>query len=87
MINVIRATSFFFYINVELTVAVSATDYRRWEEWTDFQEILPAVRIPNSLLPLNLCLVNPALLIVNTDSRFPATHFFITFMCINKSLQ
>jgi hypothetical protein len=87
MFNVIRLASILFYINRKLTVAVSATDYRGREEWTDFQEIPPAVRIPNSLLPLNLCLENPALLIVNIEGRFPATHFFITFVRINKSLQ
>jgi len=60
--SVIRLAFVLFYINGKLTIAVSATDYRGWKEWTGFQEIPPAVRIPNSLLPLNLCLENPALL-------------------------
>jgi hypothetical protein len=87
MFNVIRLASVLFYINGKLTLAVSPTDYRGWEEWRDFQEIPPAVRIPNSLLSLHLCLENPALLIANIEDRFPATHFFITFIRINKSLQ
>jgi hypothetical protein len=86
MFTVIRIASILFHMNGKLTVAVSVTDYRGWKERTDFQEIPPAVRIPYSLLPLNLCLENSGLLIVNIEGRFPATHFFITFTRINTSL-
>jgi hypothetical protein len=87
MFSVIRLVSILYYVNGKLTVAVSSTGYRGWEEWTDFQEIPPAVGILNSLLSLNLCLENPAVLIVNIVGWFPAMHFFITFIHINKSPQ